>query len=40
MTLRNILLGATVLCAATTPVYAFAQDAAPADAGTTVDDTD
>jgi outer membrane receptor protein involved in Fe transport len=33
-------LGATVLCAATTPVYAFAQDAAPADAGTTVDDTD
>ncbi|SEH11957.1 TonB-dependent Receptor Plug Domain [Sphingopyxis sp. YR583] len=40
MTLRNILLGATVLCAVTTPVYAFAQDAAPADAGTTVDDTD
>ncbi|MEI4508984.1 TonB-dependent receptor [Sphingopyxis sp. CCNWLW253] len=40
MTLRNILLGATVLCAATTPVYAFAQDAAPADAGTTADDTD
>lgn len=40
MTLRNILLGATVLCAATTPVYAFAQDAAPADTGTTVDDTD
>ena len=32
MTLRNILLGATMLCAATTPVYAFAQDAeAPAD---------
>ncbi|MHA4836116.1 TonB-dependent receptor [Sphingopyxis sp. MSC1_008] len=40
MTLRNILLGATMLCAATTPVYAFAQDAAPADAGTTADDTD
>ncbi|KGB52418.1 TonB-dependent receptor precursor [Sphingopyxis sp. LC81] len=40
MTLRNILLGATVLCAATTPVYAFAQDAAPAGAGTTADDTD
>ncbi|KQZ72901.1 TonB-dependent receptor [Sphingopyxis sp. Root214] len=40
MTLRNILLGATVLCAATTPVYAFAQDAAPADAGTTADDAD
>ena len=40
MTLRNILLGATVLCAATTPAYAFAQDAAPADAGTTADDTD
>ncbi|WP_447931408.1 TonB-dependent receptor [Sphingopyxis fribergensis] len=40
MTLRNILLGATVLCAATTPAFAFAQDAAPADAGTTADDTD
>ena len=41
MTLRNILLGATMLCAATTPAYAFAQDAAaPADAGTAVDDTD
>jgi outer membrane receptor protein involved in Fe transport len=40
MTLRNILLGATVLCAATTPVYAFAQDAAPADAGAAVDDAD
>ena len=40
MTLRNILLGATMLCAATTPVYAFAQDAAPADAGTTADDSD
>ncbi|HMO75013.1 MAG TPA: TonB-dependent receptor [Sphingopyxis sp.] len=32
MTLRNILLGATMLCAATTPAIAFAQDAAPADA--------
>ena len=31
MTLRNILLGATMLCAATTPAIAFAQDAAPAD---------
>ncbi len=31
MTLRNILLGATMLCAATTPAFAFAQDAAPAD---------
>src|SRR3546814_4101681 len=31
MTLRNILLGATMLCAATAPAYAFAQDAAPAD---------
>jgi len=30
MTLRNILLGATMLCAATTPAFAFAQDAAPA----------
>lgn len=40
MTLRNILLGATMLCAAATPVHAFAQDAAPADAGTTADDTD
>ena len=40
MTLRNILLGATMLCAATTPIHAFAQDAAPADAGTAVDDTD
>jgi outer membrane receptor protein involved in Fe transport len=40
MTLRNILLGATMLCAATTPVHAFAQDATPADAGTTADDTD
>ncbi|HJS09890.1 MAG TPA: TonB-dependent receptor [Sphingopyxis sp.] len=29
-----------MLCAATTPVYAFAQDAAPADAGTTADDSD
>jgi iron complex outermembrane receptor protein len=41
MTLRNILLGATMLCAATTPVYAFAQDAAPAaDTTVAVDDTD
>ncbi|HWV60357.1 MAG TPA: TonB-dependent receptor [Sphingopyxis sp.] len=41
MTLRNILLGATMLCAATAPAYAFAQDAAaPADAGTAVDDSD
>lgn len=31
MTLRNILLGATMLCAGTTPVTAFAQDTAPAD---------
>src|SRR3546814_14971477 len=31
MTLRNILLGATMLCAATAPAYAFAQDSAPAD---------
>src|SRR3546814_19795376 len=41
MTLRNILLGATMLCAATTPAYAFAQDAAaPADTGTAIDDSD
>ena len=31
MTLRNLLLGATMLCASATPVFAFAQDAAPAD---------
>jgi outer membrane receptor protein involved in Fe transport len=31
MTLRNLLLGATMLCAAATPAFAFAQDAAPAD---------
>ena len=31
MTMRNILLGATMLCAATTPVFAFAQDTADAD---------
>ncbi|WP_255247066.1 TonB-dependent receptor [Sphingopyxis sp. GW247-27LB] len=31
MTLRNLLLGATMLCAATTSAFAFAQDAAPAD---------
>jgi outer membrane receptor protein involved in Fe transport len=30
MTMRNILLGATMLCAATTPAFAFAQDADPA----------
>jgi len=40
MTLRNILLGATMLCAATTPAIAFAQDttddaAAPAASETT-----
>ena len=41
MTLRNILLGATMLCAATTPAYAYAQDvAAPADTGATIDDND
>ncbi|HEV2599253.1 TonB-dependent receptor [Sphingopyxis sp.] len=41
MTLRNILLGATMLCAATTPAIAFAQDAAPADgAAAATDDTD
>lgn len=33
MTMRNLLLGATMLCAATTPAFAFAQEA-PADAGT------
>src|SRR3546814_54414 len=31
MTLLNILLGATMLCAATAPAYAFAQDEAPAE---------
>lgn len=40
MNLRNILLGATMLCAATTPVFAFAQDAAPADDAATTDTTD
>lgn len=41
MTLRNILLGATMLCAATTPAIAFAQDAAPADgAAAATDDAD
>ncbi|WP_447756268.1 TonB-dependent receptor [Sphingopyxis fribergensis] len=41
MTLRNILLGATMLCAATTPAIAFAQDAAPADdTATAADVTD
>jgi len=37
MTMRNILLGATMLCAATTPAYAYAQDAAPATTGDTTD---
>jgi len=32
MTLRNILLGATMLCAGTTPVIAFAQNTGPAAA--------
>lgn len=40
MNLRNILLGATMLCAATTPVFAFAQDATPADDAATTDTTD
>ena len=46
MTLRNILLGATMLCAATTPTIAFAQDATPAapaatdDSAETFDDAD
>ena len=43
MTLRNMLLGATMLCAAATPVHAFAQDAAAApadDAAVATDDTD
>jgi iron complex outermembrane receptor protein len=41
MTLRNLLLGATMLCASATPVIAFAQDAAPADdAAVAIDDTD
>jgi iron complex outermembrane receptor protein len=41
MTLRNILLGATMLCAATTPAIAFAQNTAPAgDGAETFDDTD
>jgi len=31
MTLRNILLGATMLCATTAPAIAFAQDAVPTD---------
>ena len=39
MILRNILLGGTRLCAATTPAYAFAQDAAPATPAVT-DDSD
>ncbi|MBW8297553.1 TonB-dependent receptor [Sphingopyxis sp.] len=41
MTLRNLLLGATMLCASATPAFAFAQDAAPADdSAVAVDDTD
>ncbi|MBJ7440272.1 MAG: TonB-dependent receptor [Sphingopyxis sp.] len=41
MTLRNLLLGATMLCASATPAIAFAQDAAPADdAAVAVDGTD
>ncbi|WP_447763736.1 TonB-dependent receptor [Sphingopyxis panaciterrae] len=40
MTLRNILLGATMLCAAATPAYSFAQDAAPAPADDTATATD
>ena len=41
MTLRNLLLGATMLCASATPVFAFAQDAGPADeTAVAVDDTD
>ena len=40
MTLRNILLGATMLCAGTTPIIAFAQDAAPADTAAASDVTD
>ncbi|APZ97123.1 TonB-dependent receptor [Sphingopyxis sp. QXT-31] len=40
MTLRNILLGATMLCAATTPAFTYAQEAAPADgAAAAVEDT-
>ena len=39
MTLRNLLLGATMLCAATTPAFAFAQDAAPADDAAAPTDT-
>ncbi|MFN7029582.1 MAG: TonB-dependent receptor [Sphingopyxis sp.] len=41
MTLRNLLLGATMLCASATPAIAFAQDAPPADdSAVAVDDTD
>ena len=40
MNLRNILLGATMLCAATTPVYAFAQDTAPAGEPAAASDVD
>ena len=41
MILRNILLGGTMLCAATIPAHAFAQDAAPAeDTAAPADTTD
>ncbi|MGL3821829.1 TonB-dependent receptor [Sphingopyxis sp. R3-92] len=40
MNLRNILLGATMLCAATTPAYAFAQDTAPAGEPAAASDID
>lgn len=36
MILRNLLLSATMLCAAT-PVFAYAQDAAPSDAADVID---
>lgn len=37
MTLRNMLLGATMLCAAATPAFAYAQDATAADAVDAID---
>ncbi len=40
MTLRNLLLGATMLCAATTPAFAFAQDAASSDDAASTDTVD
>ncbi len=41
MTLRNLLLGATMLCASAAPAIAFAQDTAPADdSAVAIDDTD